>query len=361
MDNSILTFIFNNLYGDGKFNCLSKKTDFLIIPGREGPKWIIPLKSKHGLIALKQWRPYSFKAYLKWLVILYAYQWNVLKFFPRIEVISFTEKEDGGNFSLQNNIPIIYIGTKNLTQKAVIQLVKNNEMAPYAVLKLPLGEMASQQIIQESTVLNKLPENFNHIAPILLDANLNIQSWMSGTPSSRKLCQQHIDVLLQLKMNATASFSTFVEKLYICLQEFYSETEVPLPILDELYEQLKLLDGNFNCPAVWIHGDFAPWNIKVNSNQLSLIDWEDGHNNGLPLLDLLHFHMIQAYLFNRDVNCLDSFFNNRFVIRYLYRLNITSIMALQLTRYYLISSCVQQLQDEKMDHADYLCQVLISL
>lgn len=45
-----------------------------------------------------------------------------------------------------------------------------------------------------------------------------------------------------------------------------------------------------------IHGDFAPWNIRVKHGKLFVFDWEDSIEDGLPFLDILHFIYRQASL-----------------------------------------------------------------
>ena len=65
------------------------------------------------------------------------------------------------------------------------------------------------------------------------------------------------------------------------------------PIVAELCDRHLL-------PASWVHGDFAPWNIKCRRGQkLMLIDWEDAQRGGFPLHDYFHFLHMQDYLFGQ--------------------------------------------------------------
>jgi aminoglycoside phosphotransferase (APT) family kinase protein len=41
-------------------------------------------------------------------------------------------------------------------------------------------------------------------------------------------------------------------------------------------------------PIIWQHRDFTPWNLLVDSDRLTVLDWE-GAQPGLALCDLLHF------------------------------------------------------------------------
>ena len=54
-------------------------------------------------------------------------------------------------------------------------------------------------------------------------------------------------------------------------------------------------------PAI-VHGDFAPWNIKVNpkSGAWQVFDWERGEMRGMPCWDWLHFEIQNAVLVLRE-------------------------------------------------------------
>jgi Ser/Thr protein kinase RdoA (MazF antagonist) len=61
----------------------------------------------------------------------------------------------------------------------------------------------------------------------------------------------------------------------------------------------RVLSDKFaNMPVVChrTHGDFTPWNIKVNNGILFVYDWEDSLSDGLALTDIFHFLYRQASL-----------------------------------------------------------------
>lgn len=58
----------------------------------------------------------------------------------------------------------------------------------------------------------------------------------------------------------------------------------------ELSYFIKLSDKKVVSPVM--HGDFAPWNIKVNkSGELKVLDWEYAVKEGMPMWDWLHYHV----------------------------------------------------------------------
>ena len=60
------------------------------------------------------------------------------------------------------------------------------------------------------------------------------------------------------------------------------------------------IDAYSTPPAVWVHGDFAPWNLTLRRNgDIAAVDWEAAVPKGLPLFDLIYFGSIQAFLFGQ--------------------------------------------------------------
>ena len=70
----------------------------------------------------------------------------------------------------------------------------------------------------------------------------------------------------------------------------------PLPAQKLLENLLSEEMGNVQLVCHRIHGDFAPWNIRVKKDKLYVFDWEDSIPNGLPFSDTFHFIYRQASL-----------------------------------------------------------------
>jgi Ser/Thr protein kinase RdoA (MazF antagonist) len=45
-----------------------------------------------------------------------------------------------------------------------------------------------------------------------------------------------------------------------------------------------------------VHGDFAPWNLRLNHGRISAFDWEYAELDGLPLIDEAHYTLQLGYL-----------------------------------------------------------------
>ena len=60
----------------------------------------------------------------------------------------------------------------------------------------------------------------------------------------------------------------------------------------------RVLREPHELPAVWVHGDFAPWNFRrMDGEKIAVVDWEEASPDSLPLYDLVHFYLIQNFLF----------------------------------------------------------------
>lgn len=67
-------------------------------------------------------------------------------------------------------------------------------------------------------------------------------------------------------------------------------------LLDSVLDDIAALSGDEPVAECIVHGDFAPWNISVTGNRLSVYDWENAVTHGSPLHDFLHFHLISETL-----------------------------------------------------------------
>jgi len=63
------------------------------------------------------------------------------------------------------------------------------------------------------------------------------------------------------------------------------------PILEKL---ISLIEGKITCSSV--HGDFAPWNIRVQNGKIILLDWEEFVTSAPYLTDPVHFAISVTWL-----------------------------------------------------------------
>lgn len=88
-----------------------------------------------------------------------------------------------------------------------------------------------------------------------------------------------------------------------------SRTRAVAPLLDTRHrdivwsalEEIERQIGSRSLPACFAHGDFAPWNLRKETGNLYVFDWEYAELNGNPLQDFLHFHLMSRLARHRPV------------------------------------------------------------
>ncbi len=369
MTSDIINEIFSKLSANdveisAGFNKSDPANNFFVIPGKHGPRWIVPALPKFGISVLKQWHPYDITSQMKWQALKSAYQLGQLGFIPGIEKICAAPKFSINGFgSLKltgENLPVIYVGTPGPHRKAVVTILKNTNNSDCSVLKIPLGEKASQKILHEARILQHISKNTTITAPHLLFSHSGKgvagQEKINGKLSGRKITQSHVKWLCQLRTQGNITLSRQREELLMQI----AQVEVKQTVQRRFVQQmLKSVSCPSLLPAVLVHGDFAPWNLLWDeTGNLCAIDWEDAKEEGLPLYDLLHFFIIQAYLFGAKKAFLKECLRSRWVEGYRHSLGIDQDAVRSLAIFYLADSWLKQIHEGDAKHADFSVSLL---
>jgi len=195
-------------------------------------------------------------------------------------------------------VPVVYVGTPGVNRKAVIHLVHPASGSCDAIVKVPLTDAGQAAILREADVLATLADEGYTCAPHLLyvdrDRGVTTQTALTGKAGGRKFTTGHRALLRSLMLadettTIVGHVSEWTEQLWAVCGE--SDIAIVTAALSELCDFHRL-------PACWVHGDFAPWNIRcLPDGSVALLDWEDAQRSGLPLKDAFHFLHIQDYLF----------------------------------------------------------------
>jgi hypothetical protein len=65
-----------------------------------------------------------------------------------------------------------------------------------------------------------------------------------------------------------------------------------LDICDRIIASLR----QFEVPTTIVHGDFAPWNLRLHDGRIGAFDWEYAEPSGLPLMDEMHYRLQCGWL-----------------------------------------------------------------
>ncbi|MGB8887826.1 MAG: phosphotransferase [Candidatus Korobacteraceae bacterium] len=276
----------------------------MAVPGSGEPRWLLPQGVRNIDSVLSSWSPYLFSSRLKWKVIRAASRSGAVQLLPNSTAMESPNATVIDWRSLGWNrttppVPVIYVGTPGISRKAVIHLVDRASGHGGAIVKVPLAEGAKPAILLEADLLAALAEENCSCAPHLLSVNrlrgIATQTFVPGTSGDRRSIPESCHLLRSLMLGdettTMAQYAAGLQEHTQWPEAFESHDDTLSAVLSELCDTLLL-------PACWVHGDFAPWNIKRRPDRTwLLIDWEDAQRGGLPLHDYYHFLHIQDYLF----------------------------------------------------------------
>lgn len=367
MDNKLISLIIRNIFPAQSRIVengveVQPEKQFWIISSRKGIRWIIPQNPNYGLPILTKWQPYNLSSRIKWQIMMTAYRLGELDKLPGIIPIGISETatsswEHLGYKKGEKLTPIIYIGTPGLTRKAVAFLVNLDTRELVGIGKIPLEALGINQIIHEGEILLRLASEKPGFAPHLLfidrERGISVQSAIAGMPTGRKLTIAHIEWLSCL---VNPAGETSLSKQVATLKERLAETRgIDEDMTSHLNRLWEIIDDPTPLPSTWVHGDFAPWNLKwVAGKKISAVDWEEARCNGLPLEDLCHYLYIQSYLFHTHTNILDEMANNPLILDYLKSLGIIADIAVKLVGFYLAQTWIKSIEKGDLAYAAFL-------
>lgn len=275
---------------------LSDKPTFYPIGPRNNPRWLAPVGYRPREEAFAGWRPHRLASRLAWAAIKPALRWASPIALPSdnayTRCIDRLDWKALGWRCSSSPVPLIHVGTPGPRRKAIVHLVDSGSHACELIVKVPLTEAAGWAIRHEAKTLAQLHKERFSGAPRLVEfdeaAGVASQTAVVGSHVSQKFSRE-IGVPLQAleRHGATTSLQHVASRL-VHVAASNADSIVLTRALNEI-------DDPTNLPAVRIHGDFAPWNLKLHSGAATLVDWEDSQPSGLPLHDAYHFvHMVRC-------------------------------------------------------------------
>src|SRR5208337_2151362 len=152
--------------------------EFLVVPGRATPRWLIPQRHNKVDSVLANWSPYRVSSRVKWAAIRTAHRAGHLAALPGVTAAKISGIEDidwrsVGWDSKVAPVPVVYVGTPGASRKAVIHLVNPATGICNAIVKVPLAEGAQAAILREADVLETLADENYSCAPRMLYVDRN--------------------------------------------------------------------------------------------------------------------------------------------------------------------------------------------
>lgn len=318
------------------------------------PRWVLPANTQRAVTVLRSWKPYKVKSRLKWSAIVGACRLNALSALPGItREIAHYDPSYWGRFlpGFRDSWEMVaYIGNIFPTRKALIFFVDENASVQ-AVAKVPIYPAAKSAILNEAKILTKLEHRL--VVPRVLfsdeEQGIAAQSWMEGANVSRKLGEEHLEVL-----SAFAS-----ETAWVRLSDTRGELEDQVALLrgvdsELLKRALLLLETPEEMRACVEHGDFAPWNFRrLADGQLTLIDWEWAVEDGFPWQDVCRYFYLQDFLFREGSNVWKVLRTNPLLQEYCRRYELSTEAVVGLTVRYLVRYLCEEHAEGNHDRVEY--------
>ncbi|HZD30319.1 MAG TPA: phosphotransferase [Candidatus Angelobacter sp.] len=257
-------------------------------------RWLLPAGKTQIDAVLANWTPYRLGSRLGWAAARAATRIGCMDVLPGVAEVDVAGPSRAEWESVAwrwggNPLAVIYVGTPCARRKAVVHLVEAESGKCRAVVKVPLAEQAKDAILHEAEVLGALEGERMERVPRLLHVDreraVTAQTFVEGRSGSRRLGPEHWRLLRSLLLpGETTSLSAHAEEL-----------RRGAAIAGSAAERLQ---DDTSLPACWEHGDFAPWNVRLQADDACiLLDWEQARRNGLPLMDAFHFLHLQDFLF----------------------------------------------------------------
>ena len=178
------------------------------------------------------------------------------------------------------------------------------------VAKVAMKSSAYDAISHEAHWLKMLgnsPEIAKFLPRILKQGSLScgryyltMQSLPQGA-SPQAFGEPHFEFLHLLAQQKLSVGPWGRSQAFLRLEE---RTQATLPLVDDdlqnlwldVLDEISVQIGKIELPACMIHGDFAPWNLRLIDKDLFVFDWEYAQTNGNPLQDFLHYHLVTKAL-----------------------------------------------------------------
>ncbi|WP_397547486.1 hypothetical protein ABUL39_03760 [Rhodothermus marinus] len=186
----------------------------------------------------------------------------------------------------------LLVGTPGPAQKMVLAL-GDHDGRPVAYLKYAERPVGIRRLQREAAVLQTLPRQ---LGPRLLwqgdlyRGHAVLLSPLEGRPFrlSRKDLLRTARLLETLPPSACCPVDE-----HPALQELPDPTEAPVTYWLEVLCRRRW-------PVVPMHGDCAPWNLlQAPDGQVRMLDWEYGHPEGFPGVDLAYYLLQIAMLIRK--------------------------------------------------------------
>lgn len=210
------------------------------------------------------------------------------------DLLRFIADQPGADPSIP---PAIIMGNLSLRKQRFVMLVLDQDFRPVSVIKAGVKPEAQALIDREADLLTLLPLHVVGASkPVDRLSTPRIKAFsMAYCQGENPATDELIGVILRSWINPGPPEPIGTLDVW---QEFTTHCSGV-----RHFEALKQCLAAERVHTVVQHGDFTPWNIRVDrSGSWKIFDWERGHLRGVPGWDWFHFVTQRSILVRRETS-----------------------------------------------------------
>lgn len=321
MSNEIINKNIFNEYGDLKMLWFSNS---------EGKKWIVPQKKMS--MGLQLYQPSSFKGRFVKLALPYLSGISLCLFLFNGKRITLSLRDEivraiKSLFNIDSFQFSVFEGTPSFNMKPTIQISVGNTILSYCKIsdRIDIIDLFKK----ESTMLTYLNELGIKNIPMVLYCEkvdeknyLYVQSTVKTKKSrtTHKWTNLHDDFLIDLNQKSLTRKNFESSEYYFVLSKLKDNLK-KAPTNDQiiLNEAIDIVSTHYKSTKEFyaFHGDFTPWNMFIESNDLFVFDFEYSQLSFPRYLDFFHYSL-QVALITRSLRNEEAY---KFVLDNILRSN----------------------------------------
>ena len=261
---------------------------------------------------LREWKPYSKKGNLFWKILIFFKILRLINLLPVCKKNELEISKELFNFNKEidlkkTSIVCFFSRVSHINYKAIIFLINKEKRQCDFIVKKAISARSWESLQHEYLVLKNLEKSKNKYSPKSFNLDktnkLIFQEFIKGKPSSLYLQDDHYSFLGSL-VNKNKYIN--LKKLNFLFNSFFERKIKFSPnkaLIKDLEKVLSLSIWDKKIRSVRVHGDFAPWNIKIEykTKNLKVFDWENSINSFLPFYDLLFYKLTVQKLLKKRI------------------------------------------------------------
>jgi hypothetical protein len=302
---------------------------FAALPSLKNARWLVPLDSPAvASTGLSLYTPSRMSAKMKRGALRLAMHtrlpvwyrdhiWIAQRELPPIEAaINPLFPEQSVRWALSSGAPE---GARNRKASGLV-IAPDGRMLGF--VKLARSGIARGILSRETSMLEhfaKFPGMADVVPQFVFSGEIDgtrvlVQKPLPGAPAPIGLTPAHREFLksLQTPLCVNAADTSTAARLMGRLRALDTLRPDLTAVCERVIGELR----EFEVPMTIIHGDFAPWNLRIHNGKITAFDWEYGEIHGLPLMDEIHYllqcgWLLEEWSTQEALDCLDNLGKNR--------------------------------------------------